>query len=1567
MEACPVCAQMIPRPYLQQHVNDCLDGNAQPHPHLDDIGFAMDNGPGVDIVVHDASGLYDDSDLENGNSAPHHSHDSLGSIQDMLARHALVSQMHDEMGLGQPGVDVSAVNLRNNSNSRADDDDDDDNEDDQMNLGRIDARSLRQRRRRSSLHRSPSDPLHLHNSSPHAFSSDSSSASALHRLHLRLAQQRAFLDQVGGDPDLRNLDADPLTGLDEDIHAIQDHQLLNVLRRMRESASMPELLDPDMDFRFSPESSPRASPILLGMAESSSRRRRRRASSRVSARQQWKPTDSGVLLVCIYGIQLPLTTMVENDTTLRCEIICGDLEPRELTLRHQPLTRVYCNGDANNVRDDPSDWIPEPFSLESKHDQVRIFECCSDVYMQIPEFYGRTQISIRFFRKHLIGSQELGQVSLSLGDAQLASRTFVHRLQRCLTSGGDVQDLLHLSRRSIVPQPSIESHSNQQQDTREDKPYSSRCDSTAAHVNNHADLMSTSITQAMSQVCNSADAVRRSTLRDMLKLAAEHTASEYDVSDTSQQQQQPISPTQDEYQDVVRSPLFGPLPENPSNSQHRWYTLCPESGGRSKSSSSDSNHVGRKTRACLDVFYFSTNAIRCLHPLGSNHTPSLSVNFGSSRTVGADANAALAGNSRMQRLAQVSPVMLSVPDRQHSAPNLVGFMPPSSNSPSGAARHDQSSGPFPSTGNELPGFELDADSDDASGHSPHGRARAHSRGSPQFGRSFSMRGIDFRLRAPPLELSPSVTAAIAPVQDRTRKKKETPEERRLRKYGLVDRSIVSQFVDPLHAAMAIGSKSLASHLLRQADTSFARAGHRSLALLLGALYGMSSVVNSIASSKLRYVRDWHGRTVVHYVVLGAQLHTRAVSILYKTPMQEVIDVPDMDGTSPLLLLCKRGGYNAAKLAKCLLRTADINKTNKFGEFPLFAAIAAGNAELVDTLAAHAQDMPVLHNCDGTSGLTPLAFACALGDTSVVGALLHHGLNPLSTSSSGRTALHVAVTSNSMPAVQKLLGFIDSDEVVFQLLSACDSHGCTAADLSQQLGADQITAVLQEYAMSSCPSHCVAPSGRTRKQHDIDDPDISESELSIADMANAEVVLEAVVEEPDSKGRISITLPENDQQGPGLDHSGDEEDADDADRPIAMVRQRIVASPRVNDNSRIFDTVIVVEDDSYVFAPPPADDEYHSASSADEGPVASGDAVRSVSDSESEGSTASYSHAKKASFVSQDRADVHTSAVEHWETWSVGSRMEWRHSVVPRLLQVMNAIDWGSWYAFCTTHAASELNVVLCPSCSSSQVPIVNINFFRMSCAKCAKDLCLLCEQLWDSSDSDHCLTVPHLLDTFGADCSPRSSAELKQQLDNTLSKADSKTDAGRETKQAESLLQQSTQSHTRRQCNKVTDLRSTLKHAKWHAHACADIVRHLASVVETRSSESSVPTAESNGPRAHNQIDHHTQFVNAQLHAAREALLQSHLLLYCSFVVVAHSFVHSSHRAPDVLFDSQHALFRTTMLLSDVLQNKYRSSVSLHIVQLLVAHKAQQETNLMQRCQAYISSIDGPLCFGDNV
>jgi|GEM_PF-3566099 len=135
-----------------------------------------------------------------------------------------------------------------------------------------------------------------------------------------------------------------------------------------------------------------------------------------------------------------------------------------------------------------------------------------------------------------------------------------------------------------------------------------------------------------------------------------------------------------------------------------------------------------------------------------------------------------------------------------------------------------------------------------------------------------------------------------------------------------------------------------------------------------------------------------------------------------------LNLKDKNGSNALLKAVEKKNIDIVKLL--LKYDLDVNEINKYGLSPILSSIAGYSKELTYILIQAGADVNIQ---DKTYKLTPLIYASALGDISLIKLLLSYGADPLQKDKDGWNALMMATDKCNSEAFFILKEKIDINE------------------------------------------------------------------------------------------------------------------------------------------------------------------------------------------------------------------------------------------------------------------------------------------------------------------------------------------------------------------------------------------------------------------------------------------------------------------------------------------------------------------------------------------------------------
>ena len=191
----------------------------------------------------------------------------------------------------------------------------------------------------------------------------------------------------------------------------------------------------------------------------------------------------------------------------------------------------------------------------------------------------------------------------------------------------------------------------------------------------------------------------------------------------------------------------------------------------------------------------------------------------------------------------------------------------------------------------------------------------------------------------------------------------------------------------------------------------------------GAMSNVDELLSGNSDFNINSIDDIEYGTILAAAARGG--HEDLVSLLLSFPR---IDVHARGGRYFNALQAAAHSGNPTIVRSLLNRGASPSEIGGFHGSALRAAVANGTLDLVKALLPHRpEERKKILSTAGSDNLTPLMSASARGAWDIVKLLLTHGAVPDHRESGGLTALHLAVSSNSLPCTKELVengAFID---------------------------------------------------------------------------------------------------------------------------------------------------------------------------------------------------------------------------------------------------------------------------------------------------------------------------------------------------------------------------------------------------------------------------------------------------------------------------------------------------------------------------------------------------------------
>ncbi|KAG5800135.1 hypothetical protein H9Q69_000853 [Fusarium xylarioides] len=162
---------------------------------------------------------------------------------------------------------------------------------------------------------------------------------------------------------------------------------------------------------------------------------------------------------------------------------------------------------------------------------------------------------------------------------------------------------------------------------------------------------------------------------------------------------------------------------------------------------------------------------------------------------------------------------------------------------------------------------------------------------------------------------------------------------------------------------------------------------------------------------------WEGTTAIHY---AAAQPGAALEVLL--PFARNLDLPDNDGSTPLILAAVRGHCRSVR---ALLKAgAKVDAVDPWNQTALFTAVDVGAVDVVRTLLEFGAD-PNISSIDGHS---PLVLATGKNSSEMVELLLEFSADPDAPTFDGKPVPFLASWMGSTDALEILVQHIDVDQV-----------------------------------------------------------------------------------------------------------------------------------------------------------------------------------------------------------------------------------------------------------------------------------------------------------------------------------------------------------------------------------------------------------------------------------------------------------------------------------------------------------------------------------------------------------
>lgn len=228
---------------------------------------------------------------------------------------------------------------------------------------------------------------------------------------------------------------------------------------------------------------------------------------------------------------------------------------------------------------------------------------------------------------------------------------------------------------------------------------------------------------------------------------------------------------------------------------------------------------------------------------------------------------------------------------------------------------------------------------------------------------------------------------------------------------------------PLHDAAGSGSEAMVIFLLERGADKEARTDSGQTPLLLAAQEGRAGALRVLLQVAADIeVLDCFGSNVLHVAAQRSQVETMEV-ILENSLTARILNSGNMNMQTPLCVAALSGSTSCARML--LEHGADPELASNTGWTPFLTALRHENIEIAHMLVEGYMVNPKHVSAQGSTGMHVLAF---FGRPEHIHTLISWGIDPLSRSKLGMTALHWAVSRGHVNFVRAILAEVSSQDV-----------------------------------------------------------------------------------------------------------------------------------------------------------------------------------------------------------------------------------------------------------------------------------------------------------------------------------------------------------------------------------------------------------------------------------------------------------------------------------------------------------------------------------------------------------
>lgn len=228
---------------------------------------------------------------------------------------------------------------------------------------------------------------------------------------------------------------------------------------------------------------------------------------------------------------------------------------------------------------------------------------------------------------------------------------------------------------------------------------------------------------------------------------------------------------------------------------------------------------------------------------------------------------------------------------------------------------------------------------------------------------------------------------------------------------------------PLHDAAGNGSEAMVIFLLERGADKEARTHSGQTPLLLAAQEGRAGALRVLLEVGADIeVLDSFGSNILHVAARRSQAETMA-AILANPLTTRILNIGNTNMQTPLSVAARIGSTDCARML--LEHGADPELANNMGWTPFLYALRHENIEIAHMLVEGHKIDPKHATTAGSTGLHVLAI---FGRAEHIHTLISWGIDPLSQTKFGKSALHWAVSRGDVNFMKVILAEVSSQDV-----------------------------------------------------------------------------------------------------------------------------------------------------------------------------------------------------------------------------------------------------------------------------------------------------------------------------------------------------------------------------------------------------------------------------------------------------------------------------------------------------------------------------------------------------------